>query len=249
MHLLIAGDSFGLFDTPLYPTSDQTSEPEGYFKQGISFGELIAKKLDIDISCSAWGGIDINHSVMRALYYILHSKIPVTHVIINLPEHKRLNYRDMSYIDDNILEEFLARENVMERNLDSGDAFFKNIENFDLQVLAETTINGYDSIVYDRRTLIADHFSQLSTIYVLDQYCKNNNINLMVTSIGTGGHLPYLRNQEFLNYEHLIVVDKPAMYNAVDRNIDWLLRPQNHLFPDEHKKFANALLSAYPDFF
>jgi len=240
MHLLISGDSFGEDHTPLFPGDVSTP-------LGLSFGQLIAKKLDAHISFSAAAGFNISNSVMRSVYHIMHATTPVTHVIINLPEFFRSNVRDTSLCKDLIAcDDFLEREfNIVK----SFGSIFNQITQSDMDLLGEITTNTISNTQQAQIIPLLDYFCHLSTLSVLEQYCKQLDIKIMVTHIASNGRaLRSLRNQEFVTYKHLILVDED-IHIAIDGSISLDQRLGNHLFPHEHNHLAHNLLHAYPDFF
>lgn len=240
MHLMIAGDSFA---TPGTPKFSGVSE---LIYDGKSHGEIIAKHCKMSkVTFAGEVGLDICHSVMRAMYYILYSEVPISHIILHVTEFTRLSRRVTDYLHPTDCD---REYDLFHKQLQGEKPFFEHMTYDDFERLSRFNSNISTPDFLDQTIMELHFFKQLSTLFVLDQFCKNRNIKLMVLRVTDRGQAPWLRDHTFLDYVHMLVVRDKNVYPET-KSVGWDLRPGNHLFPEEHLLLANNLMSAYPEFF
>jgi len=275
MKLLIAGDSFALFRSP--PAPDYTNLENGKgCVEGVSFGELIAKELSIDVESSGCSGAAIPMCVLKALRYITEAQQknqPITHCIFHLTQYNRISSNNNPKMDELFLNENMSRYEYfnysMSKFVDIGADCIEYSEliqqhllpiDFEPGNLAISDIDNLTRHIQDIpiAKILSDNFAYLS---LLEACCKINNIKLMIFSIFVNYKHLYLHNDKFNLYQlSYATIHQPTKtwgeytdteISAHKFSRDKLInvRGGNHTYPHEHAEIAKDILEQHRDFF
>lgn len=275
MKLLIAGDSFALFQSPLVPDYTDLEKVKGC-TDGASFGELIAKELSIDIESSGCSGAAIPMCVLKALRYISESQQknqPITHCIFHLTQYVRISSNNNPKMDNSLLKFDITRDQYVNysrskffdigaNSIEYGELIQEHLSLIDFEAgnLAISDTDNLDTYIkhVPIAKILSDNFAYLS---LLESCCKLNNIKLMIFSV----FVPYKHlypNDNIFNLYNLSYatlhqptrswfnfIDEEVTLHNISRDTLFDIRNGNHMYPHEHAKVAKGILMQHRDFF
>jgi hypothetical protein len=275
MKLLIAGDSFALFPSPLVPDYTDLENHKGCV-EGVSFGELIAKELSIDVESSGCSGAAIPMCVLKALRYITEaqqSNQPITHCIFHLTQYHRISSNNNPKMDNSLLNYNITSEQYFNYSkLKFFDIGFKSVEyskiiqenlsliDFEAGNLATTDTDNLNTYIKSVpiAKILSDNIAYLS---LLESCCKLNNIKLMIFSVFVPYKDLYPKDNIFNLYNlsyatlhqptrtwHNFTNEEVTQHNfSMDNIVN--IRNGNHMYPHEHVEVASDILEQHRDFF
>jgi len=282
MKLLIAGDSFALFDTPLQPDYNNLDNRPAVpvnnngCLSGVSFGELIAKELSMEVESSGCSGAAIPMCVLKALRHITDShksNEPISHCIFHITQYNRITSNNNPKMHNSLLNYNISREQYFNYSkskffdlsslpIDYTEIIQEHLSPIDFEAgnLAISDTDNLEAYIKDVPVakILSDNIAYLS---LLESCCKLNNIKLLIFSVFVPfAHLcptNKLFNLYNLSYATLYQpvrtwgenVDDELAQHKFSRDQLVLIRNGNHMYPQEHAELAKGIIRQNRNFF